>query len=106
MIFRRALLGLPGALPLLLAAEPARADGRRRREEQERVRRAIAEGRIRPLSEILALVRPQLGGEVIGVELDEDDGVFVYEIKVLTRGGRRRELQVDAATGRILKVED
>lgn len=102
-MFRRALLALPS---LLLPALPAAANERRRREEQERVRRAIAEGRIRPLSEILAMVRPQLGGEVIGVELDEEDGLYVYEIKVLTRGGRRRELEVDAATGRILKVED
>ncbi|WP_431302613.1 PepSY domain-containing protein [Sediminicoccus sp. BL-A-41-H5] len=101
-MFRRALL----ALPLLLPALPACAQGRRQREEQERVRRAIAEGRILPLSEILALLRPQLGGEVIGVELDEEDGRFVYEIKVLTRGGRRREFEVDAATGRILKVDD
>jgi uncharacterized membrane protein YkoI len=101
-MFRRALL----ALPLLAPALPARANDRRRREEQERVRRAIAEGRIRPLSEILAMVRSQLGGEVIGVELDEEEGLYVYEIKVLTRGGRRRELEVDAATGRILKVDE
>lgn len=101
-MFRRALL----ALPLLLPALPLRAQGGRKREEQERVRRAIAEGRILPLSEILAMLRPQLGGEVIGVELEEEDGRFVYEIKVLARGGRRREFEVDAATGRILKVDD
>ena len=85
----------------------ARADDRRRRDEQERARRALAEGRIRPLAEILAMVQSRLGGEVIGVELDEeDDGRFVYEIKVLTPRGRRREFEVDAATGRILRVEN
>ncbi|MFC7477525.1 PepSY domain-containing protein [Dankookia sp. GCM10030260] len=94
---------------LTLLAAPvvdARADDRRRREEQQRARRALAEGRIRPLAEILALVQPQLGGEVIGVELDEEDGTFVYEIKVLTPRGRRLEYEVDAATGHILKVDD
>ncbi|MBK1662424.1 PepSY domain-containing protein [Paracraurococcus ruber] len=99
---RRALLCLP---LLLLPGAAARADDRRR-SEQDRARRALAEGRIRPLSEILALVQPQLGGEVIGVELDEEDGAFVYEIKVLTPRGKRREVEVDAATGRILKVDD
>ena len=99
---RRILL----CLGLLAAPRGAGAESRRRREEQERARRALAEGRIRPLTEILALVQPQLGGEVIGVELDEEDGVYVYEIKVLTPHGRRREVEVDAATGRILKVDD
>lgn len=101
MLRRRALL----CLPLLALPGTARAGGRRR-EEQERARRALAEGRIRPLTEILALVQPHLGGEVIEVELDEEDGAYVYEIKVLTPRGRRRELEVDAATGRVLKVED
>jgi uncharacterized membrane protein YkoI len=101
---RRALL----CLSLLAGpAGAARADERRRREEQERARRALAEGRVRPLAEILAMVQGQLGGEVIAVDLDEeDDGRFVYEIKVLTPRGRRREVEVDAATGRILRVEN
>ncbi|WP_203072165.1 PepSY domain-containing protein [Falsiroseomonas ponticola] len=103
MPLRRALLCLAF---IAAPACAARAEDRRRREQQERARRALAEGRIRPLAEILVLLQPRLGGEVIGVELDEEDGIFVYEIKVLTPRGRRLEYEVDAATGRVLKVDD
>ncbi|WP_207537456.1 PepSY domain-containing protein [Sabulicella rubraurantiaca] len=86
---------------LLLAPAPAWAES-----DQERARRALREGRIRPLSEILAIVQPRLGGRVIEVELDEEDGRFVYEFKVMTPRGRIREVEVDAATGEILEIDD
>ncbi len=86
---------------LLLASATAWADS-----DQERARRALREGRIRPLSEILAIVQPRLGGRVIEVELDEEDGRFVYEFKVMTPRGRIREVEVDAATGEILEIDD
>ena len=86
---------------LLLAATPAWASG-----DQERARRALREGRIRPLAEILAMVQPRLGGRVIEVELGEEDGRFVYGFKVMTPRGRVREVEVDAATGEILEVDD
>lgn len=101
MSCRRAFLAALIALPPGVAS----ASGRRR-DEQERARQALAEGRIRPLSDILATLDGQLGGRVLDVELDEEDGRFVYEIKVVTPRGRRREIEVDAATGRILKVDD
>ena len=66
---------------------------------------AVRDGRARPLAEILRIVRPQLG-EILEVELDEDDGVLVYEIKYLDRRGRRMEAEIDARTGRILEREE
>ncbi|MCI0429979.1 MAG: PepSY domain-containing protein [Rhodospirillales bacterium] len=51
-------------------------------------------------------MRDQLGGEVVGVELDRQDGRYVYEFKVITSAGRLREIYVDALTAELLKSED
>jgi uncharacterized membrane protein YkoI len=75
-------------------------------DDHDRARRALEEGRVRPLAEILARVRDQLGGEVVGVELDRQDGRYVYEFKVITSAGRLREVYVDALTAELLKSED
>lgn len=102
---RAVLLGLA-----LLPARSgfARSDDREDDDQpdHERARRAVEEGQARPLSEILDRVRDQLGGEVVGVELDREKGRYVYEIRVITPAGRLREVQVDAMTAEVLKSED
>ncbi|MCC7253891.1 MAG: PepSY domain-containing protein [Hyphomicrobium sp.] len=90
----------------LLAAAPAAADDDDAR-DQEIARKALIEGRIRSLSEITAIVKPRLPGTILGVELEvEDDGRIVYEFDVIDSSGRLMEVEVDAATGDILKIED
>jgi len=69
-------------------------------------RRALEEGRVLPLSEVLAKVKSQIPGKVIEVELEVEDGVLVYDLKLLTTNGRLMEVEVDAASGKILKTED
>lgn len=90
MIFRIALAGL---LAAALAA-PARAD-----DDHERVRAAREAGRVLPLAELLARVRAAHPGEVLEVELEEEHGRLVYELKLLGPGGRLAERRYDAATG-------
>lgn len=69
-------------------------------------RRALEEGRILPLAEVLAAVKAKIPGKVLEVELEVEDGVLVYDLKLLTPGGGLKELEVDAATGKILQIED
>jgi uncharacterized membrane protein YkoI len=69
-------------------------------------KRALEEGRILPLSEILAKVKAEIPGKEIEVELEAEDGILIYELKMLRPDGRVQEVEVDAATGKILKVED
>ena len=69
-------------------------------------KRALEEGRVLPLAEILEKVKAKVPGKVIEVELEVEDGILVYDLKVLARNGRVKEIEVDAATGKILKVED
>ena len=94
------------AAGLMLAAPPAGADDDDRR-DQEIARRALLEGRIKSLSAITEMVKPRLPGKILGVELEiEDDGRIVYEFDVIDSSGRLWEVEVDAATGKILKIED
>jgi uncharacterized membrane protein YkoI len=74
--------------------------------DHDRARRAFQGGEIRSLSEILAELKPELGGEVIEVELERRrGGGYRYKFKILPSSGRMWEVHVDAATGRIIKRE-
>ncbi|MFC3124991.1 PepSY domain-containing protein [Pseudoroseomonas globiformis] len=100
----------PRALLLLFAlAAPAMADEhpvpRGCRNEQDCARQALQRGEIRPLEEVLAVARRAVPGDIVGVELDRDDGMWIYEIKVLTERGRRREIEIDARTLRVLEID-
>src|SRR5699024_570475 len=43
--------------------------------------------------------------EVVFTELDEDDGMIVYEIKIKDKQDMLHEVKVDAKNGKILKTE-
>jgi uncharacterized membrane protein YkoI len=70
-------------------------------------------GRVRPLSEVMAMARQITDGRVIDVELESDVGLddgnreqrWVYEIEVLTEDNRVIELEFDAVTGKLLEID-
>ncbi|MFN4226358.1 MAG: PepSY domain-containing protein [Hyphomonas sp.] len=96
------LLALPGA-----ASADRGGHGRERgRDDQDRAWQARRSGTILPLETILTAVLKAYPGEVLDIELDDDDGELIYEIKVLTRRGIVLEMEVDARTGRILEIEE
>lgn len=102
---RRFLLALAAALPVLAAGAwplAVHADD----DDHERARRLLRSGEIRPLSEILSNVERSVGGRVLDVDFERDDGRYVYELKMVMPSGRVREVTVDAATARIIKIED
>ena len=84
----------------LAVAGPAVAD-----KDHDRARRAVEEGRILPLKEILARAQKAEPGQVIEAELEDERGAIVYEIKMLTADGRMLKLYFDAASGALLKVK-
>ncbi|MGO4329431.1 PepSY domain-containing protein [Cupriavidus sp. 2TAF22] len=96
----RALLPLLAALALLGAVPPARADN-----DADRARAAVQSGQILPLSRILETVSAQFAGDVIGVKLDRDDGIWQYEVKLLLPGGSVAKLEYDASTATLLKAK-
>lgn len=93
---------LPFALVVSLWAWGiARADS-----DAEEAYGAVKRGEIRSLLELIEKLGPTLGGDIIGVELEFEDGRYVYEFEIVTPLGRLQEVYVDATTGRILKRED
>lgn len=93
---------LAAALLVALAAGAARADD----VGPELAKRLLSEGRIKPLAEIISGVQAKVPGEMLEVQLELDDGIYVYELKLLRPNGKVREVEADAASGNILKVED
>jgi uncharacterized membrane protein YkoI len=75
--------------------------------DHEFARQALAEGRIRPLTEIMESFKAQFAGKIVGVELKaKAKKPIVYEFKVVTPDGKLKEVKVDAATAKIIKIED
>ncbi len=95
------LLLLP--LALLLVATPAAS----RDLDQDEALRLRHEGLIQPLETLLrgALERHP-GARLLEAELEEEDGLYVYEIELITVDGVAREIELDAHDGRVLKDEE
>lgn len=93
----RILSGLCLGLALAL---PAGADSTR---DHERARAALQAGEVMPLQKLLERVQRQHPGDVLEVELEREDGRWVYELKLLQRGGQVLRLDVDGRTGDVLR---
>lgn len=89
---------------LSLAALPAvqARDGGRERDDHDRARAAVQAGQALPLTVLLARLQRSHPGQVMEVELDREDGRWIYEVKLL-QAGQLLRLEVDAATGEVLR---
>lgn len=94
-----AVLGV-GAL-----ASPALA-GDHKKSDHEAARAALARGEILPLPRILAIAAGRVPGDILEVELEDEHGRLIYDLKILAKNGRVREVEIDARSGAVLKVED
>jgi uncharacterized membrane protein YkoI len=97
---RSALLGLAA---LVVAGGSAHADDD---VDHEVARQLLTQGKIRPLAEVIDAVKLRVPGDVIKVELEREDGAYVYELKILRPNGRVQEVEADAATAKIREIED
>ena len=88
-------------LACALVSGPALASDRA---DHDRARAALQAGDILPLATVLQRVAAEHPGQVLDVELERDDGRWVYEIKVLQASGGLLKLEVDAASARVLKA--
>ena len=97
----RACLAVLCAVTLMAVSGLSRADA-----DHDRARRALEAGEVLPLGTILARLEREHPGQVLDVELDleKHGGVerWVYEIKLLRKGGALVKLEVDARTGTVI----
>lgn len=104
--------GIALAATLALTAGALAGDHGDHRKDQRRaaealaIRSAVERGEVMSLPRIIALAQARVPGEVLKVELEHEHGRLTYEIKLLARNGRVREVELDAKTGALIKIED
>lgn len=98
-----ALLALCGAAVADDDQEEARE---REHHRQDQLRDAVERGEIKPLSDVLRLVKPKLPGEIVGVEAEHKSGGWIYELRILDADGRVFDAHVDAATATVTDIEE
>jgi len=75
-------------------------------QKQEEVRRAVERGEIRSLADTLGAIREKLPGQVVGVEIEHENGGWRYEFRVVDSKGRVFEVYVDARTSEIRRIKE
>ena len=74
--------------------------------DHDRARQAVEAGDVLPLRTILERVEREYPGQVMEVELDREKGEWVYEIKLLRKGGVLMKLKIQARDGTILGFKE
>lgn len=72
-------------------------------DDHERARRALQAGEVLSLATVLERLEHSHPGQVLEVELENEDEGWVYEIKLLQTDGRLLKLELDARDGSLLR---
>lgn len=72
----------------------------------ELARDLVERGQILPLARVLDMLQRQHPGQIVEVELEYSAGKLVYEVDMITRDGRLIEVDMDAATGAIIDLDE
>ena len=75
--------------------------------DQDEALQLRRDGKLLPLDSLLDAVRQRYpSARLLEAELESEHGQLIYELEVLTTGGDVRELELNAASGTILKDEE
>ncbi|WP_047309333.1 PepSY domain-containing protein [Rhodopseudomonas palustris] len=77
-----------------------------RRQDHDEARLAVERGEIRPLAELLGMIRGKLPGEITGVEIERRHDQWLYEFVVVDKRGRLYEVYVDGRSGEIRRTKE
>lgn len=100
--FRSSTLSLFAVLlSFALGSASALADN-----DQDRARAAVQAGKVLPLKTLLERLERDHPGQVLEVELEQEGGRWIYEIRLLEPGGRLVKLELDAATAKVLRRKE
>lgn len=94
------------ALPGLAGGQDAPTHALAPGPDVELARDLVERGEILPLAKVLALLQARHPGQIVEVELEYSHGKLVYEVDMITRDGRLIEVDMDAATGEIVDLEE
>jgi uncharacterized membrane protein YkoI len=96
---RPGLTAITIAIGLLWVTGGAIAGDRLDHDEIKQLRET---GQILPMGEVMASAQSVQPGQLVEAELEREDGVYLYEIKILAADGTVHKLELDAATGEVL----
>ncbi|MBV7457503.1 PepSY domain-containing protein [Acidovorax sp. sif1233] len=85
-----------------LATPHALASGK---EDHDRARQAVQAGQVLPLPVVLERLQREVPGQVLEVELEQEQDRWIYEIKLLTPAGRLTKVKLDARTTEVLRIK-
>ena len=74
-------------------------------EDHDDVMRAVQQGLVQPFSSLKSKVSEQLHGRIIHVELEEDDDIWIYELKLIDPNNNIVKVEYDAQTLTILEIK-
>ncbi len=72
--------------------------------DQDGARQAVKRGDAAPFATILVKAQPHIHGEIVGQKLEQHQGVWLYEFRVVAPDGHMQYLHFDARTGRAVEV--
>lgn len=73
---------------------------------REHIRERVQRGEIKSLAELRRIVAGEVDGEIVSTSIDQEHGVTVYEFRVLRPDNRMVEVEIDAASGVVLEIEN
>lgn len=82
-----------------LALQPAWSGSK---DDHNRARQAVQAGQVLPLRSVLERLEREHPGQVLEVELEQEEGRWIYEVKLLQPQGQLVKLKLDARTAALL----
>ncbi len=73
---------------------------------REHIRERVQKGEIKSLAELRRIVTGQVDGQIVSTSVDQEHGITVYEFRVLRPDNRMVEVEVDAASGVVVEIEN
>lgn len=57
------------------------------------------------IDDAMSIALERVSGEVVKAKLDTADGLLIYEVDIINRQGVKYEVEINAQTGEIIKLE-
>ena len=92
------------AMALLLGG-PGTTPAWSRDDDHVRALQAVQAGQVLPLRSVLERLEREHPGQVLEVELERDDGRWIYEVKLLQPQGQLVKLKLDARTAALMPAK-
>ena len=75
------------------------------KDDHNRARQAVQAGQVLPLRSVLERLEREHPGQVMEVELEQEEGRWIYEVKLLQPEGQLVKLKLDARTAALLPAK-